>query len=70
MPTSRSLARQKFPQDVRVELLEDDLDTFDKRLLDAVGELRKLRMTLLGFIISLATATVVFAFAIVQGGTH
>lgn len=58
---NRSQSRGRFTQDVRQELLEDDMDEKDRQLFELRQELRGVKQILIGILISTATASIIGA---------
>lgn len=61
----RSEQRATMPQDVRIQLLEADLDHDDAEKEMLRKELTRIRQVLMGLLISIITATVMFSLALV-----
>lgn len=65
----RREARSRFTADVRLDLIEDDVDEHETLFADFRNELRKMNQILISILIALVTSSILLAVnAVINGG--
>lgn len=62
---SRAIERQGFDQATRLSLVETDLDRQDAAIVGLTDEIKKLRLSVTAFFVSLGTSSVLLAINLV-----
>lgn len=65
---TRASDRAGFAEDVRIRLLESDMDQKDDQYEELRNEIKGLQRVMVGMLISLATASILLALNIVLSG--